>query len=306
MQPPTSHSGRFAALLRTSATRNGLPLLWIALAVCVYDISTSRLNGQLSGLSTGGGWFDSATFQALWYHPWTWNVVRGTVCVAACLWSLSIGVPVTGWLTVLGYLCVASWRVHNPAIPDPTCSYVFWILAIHAAWYHVYRRQLRGTDPWDAWLDRQNYPNWVPFLCVYSIGLAATMSGLQQVLLFGSPLSGGLSLQVALRASANLDSWLVQYLIGDRSAAAFVYVCLVTIQCLAFLAICFRRLRTAVGIGLMTVHMFDCLAFGSPAVSNLLLIALVLLPWQEAAPVWLPKLKRTALIVCGLDHAPEA
>jgi len=302
MQPRITTTNRFAALLRTSETRNGLPLLWIALAVCVYDVSASSLNDPLAALSTDG-WFSSAGVQALLHHPWTWNLIRGIVLVAACLWSVSIGVPVTGWLTALGYLCVSACSGHNPTSPDTTCGFVFWILAIHAVWYQVYRRQMLYAVPWHTWLDQRNYPGWVPFLCVYSIAVQATLSGLQQVFMLGGPMSGGLSLQIALRASANVDSQLVQHLLGDRSAAAFVYVCLLTIQCLAFLGICFRPLRTAIGIGLITVQVFDFLIFGAPALGNALLIAAVLLPWQDIAPVLLPKLKQSALSVFGFGPA---
>ncbi len=304
MRPRTTITNRLTALGQTSETQNALPLLWIALAVAVYQVATSGWSDPTTFTPTSHSGISSNAAIASASAPWTWNALRGIVIVSACLWSALIAIPMTCWLTTLGYLWIALGDPSGNMHPTSAWNFPFWILAIYAVWTQLYRHELRVPKPWKAtsWPTERACPAWVPFLCVYSLATQATLSGIQQLMMLGGPMTGGLSLQVALRTSGDLQSQLVQYLISDRSAAACVYVALLTVQCLAFLAICFRPLRTAIGLGLITVQVFDFLTFGVPRPGSTVLIAAVFLPWQDVSPVIIPKLKRSALYVFGSDH----
>ena len=303
MRPLNSIRQDLSALWQRPQTTNGFPVLWTALLIVTCQMIFTGWDAAPQASVAGHSSSSMTTLSSLPSASWISYALRGTVIISACLWSASIATPITAWATTGAYLWVVTSAPAATANTINDWQIPFWILLINALWFHRYGQGLRGTNPWNGtWPVQKTCPAWVSFLCVYSIATLASLSGIQQFLSLGGPLSGGLSLQVTLRASGDLNSQMVQYLLHNRGWAAFVYMSLVTVQCCAVLAIVYRPLCTAVGLGLIAVQVFDFLLFGTAQPASTLLTAIVFLPWQSVPPTLVPKLKQTALYVMGLDQ----
>lgn len=248
--------GRFAAGLRLGTIAAAL---WISLEI---DLRWAHLpKGEVMsvlGLAVPVAWWASPA--ALWAG-------RVALWVAAIAWSLGHARRLAAWTTAAAMLWLGSlywedlpWLRHKIVLP-------FWLLVLLAAAEHA------RAPPGQA-------PRWVREGAVFALAAFYAGAGLSKLLAVGPRWGDGVALQLWLWRLGDPDSAVRAWAIASPALSAALAGAALALELAAALAVPFPRSRPWLGAGLVALHLGIDRALHIDFRANLLLVALVLLPWS--------------------------
>lgn len=276
--PADSLTARTRNLLQRSRPFFGQFSLWALLLTCMYLVADLGHGypdrDKDSAVSVIGLLLPESFFS----DERVFELCRWAFFAVAICWFFRVGLPVTSWLTVVFYTVVASiywenlpWFRHKYLVPN-------WLLIVYAMWMQFCSTEIKTSlARGDFWRSRL-FPRWVYVLSVYSIALFYTFSGYSKLLACGPGWGSGLSLQIWMQLFGNQESYVTEFVLSDRRAAAILQSGALWLECLAFAALLSSRLRIAIGLGLIGLHLAIDSSFGIDFRTNILLVALFFLP----------------------------
>lgn len=256
---------RFAAGLRVGTIA---VVLWLSLEI---DLRWAHLpRGEvvsLLGVVVPDAWWGAPT--ALWAG-------RVVVWSGAALWLLGRARRLAAWTTTAGMLWLGSlywenlpWFRHKMVLP-------FWLLVVLVAAEHARvadRRAGRGAVA----------PVWVREGAVFALAAFYCGAGAHKLLASGWCWADGVALQLWLWRLGDRDSLVRAWVIEDATVSAIVASAALVLELAAILAVPLTRLRPWLAVGLVALHVGIDWVLHIDFRTNIVLVALVLLPW----PAWL-------------------
>jgi hypothetical protein len=212
--------------------------------------------------------------------------------LGAVLWAVGVGVPWSGWLASLGFTAVVALYLERSTQATHVAHLTDLLLLLYALWYHLYACEIRQARARGCFWTEPLYPRWVHAASVFVVGTFYGFSGLNKWLKSGLAWPNGLSLQLWVRLWGDPDSVWVRLLLSDRRPAAALQWATLLAETGGFVAILSRRLRPLIGLALIGFHVGAICVFGWGFHANLLLIALVFLPFDRWVPRWVAGLER--------------
>ncbi len=267
------------SLFRPTEPLFGLVSLWALLAVAVWVSTETHLDHVDWEKGSPVSVLGSILPESVLASQVLFDVSRWTLWIAAGCWALRVLVPVSGWVTFAAYTLHASmfwenlpWFRHKFVLPAL-------LLFIHALWFQCYRREFRAAR--GALLSAKICPAWVPFLGIYSVATFYGLAGVMKLWRGGLEWGDGVSLQLWIYRFGDEDWLLTRWILEDRTVAMVLQSGAMVIECLSFLAIVLPRVRTALALSLVGMHIGIEFTFGIPFASNVVLVMVFLLPWTR-------------------------
>jgi hypothetical protein len=207
--------------------------------------------------------------------------------VSAIAWLAQRWLPLSAWLTALSFTAIVALYVENATQLTHVAHLTNEMLFLYALWYQVCWRDivvaLREHRFWRTPL----YPYWVYACSVFAVGSFYGTSGLMKWLTSGPGWANGVSMQLWVRIWGDPASVWTQMVLDDRRFALAMQWAALIGETAGFLAIVSRQLRPWIGLLLIGFHIGQIALFGWGFHANMLILALVFLPFHEWIPRWI-------------------
>lgn len=176
--------------------------------------------------------------------------LRAVVVVAAVMWFFCLLTPLSCWITTLAFASLWALRIENSIYSPHIFHVAIMLMAIHAAWFTFYRRQIvyayRAAETTTTFA----YPYWVFFLSVFYIGWFHTLAGVAKLREHGWQWANGTSLQLWTHAFGYEPSPVTQWIVSNHQVAQLLQQGTLVIETAAILCILGRPFRWIVGLTL--------------------------------------------------------
>jgi hypothetical protein len=213
-----------------------------------------------------------------------------------CLFVASSGawlahrlLPWSACLAALSFAAVVGLYIENATQLTHVSHLTVEILLLYALWYFVCRRDIAAALRERRFWRTPLYPRWVYSCSVFVVGSFYGTSGLMKWLTSGPGWANGVSMQLWTRLWGNPGSVWTQMVLDDRRFAAALQWAALIGETSGFVAIVSRLLRPWIGLLLIAFHIGQIALFGWGFHANMLLIALVFLPFYEWVPRWVAR-----------------
>jgi hypothetical protein len=213
--------------------------------------------------------------------PATFYASGAAFALGAVLWALGRGVPWSGWLTALGFTTLMALQMEGSSQTTHVAHATNLLLIVNALWYHCDAPEIRRAQTAGLFWQTPLHPGWVYGLSVFCLGVFYGWSGLTKLKASGFAWPNGLSLQLWVRLWGDPDSWATQLILADRRLARFLQTTTLLGELGGLVAVVSRRLRPLVGLALIGFHGGAITVFGWGFHANVVLLALVFLPFPE-------------------------
>lgn len=258
----------FAAGLRLATIA---VVLWLSLEI---DLRWAHLpKGEVvsvAGLLVPVAWWSAPA--ALWAG-------RVALWGGALLWLHGRWRRIGAWTTALGMLWLGSlywenlpWFRHKMVPP-------LWLLVLLVAAEHARVRDPPGLAP-----------RWLREGAVFTLAAFYAGAGAHKLLASGPRWGDGVALQLWLDRLGDRDSLVRAWVIADAGVAALLASAALVLELAVALAVPLPRLRPWLAAGLIALHLGIDRVLHIDFRSNIVLVAVVLLPW----PRWLAAARRRA------------
>lgn len=245
----------------------GLLLLWALLAVGLHGLTRLHLAPPAPSLErlTLLGWLlpDAVLRSRLLFDG-----LRVLFAVASLLWVARRLLPASAWVATLSFLGAVSMAIEASAYTEHQHHAVTVLLGVQAVWFTVERRAFQRTSRarLRELLRQPLEPDWVAFAGLYYLAVTHTLAGLCKLRHAGLGWANGVSLQLWIHDEPGPRGWLGGLLAGllmsDRRLALALQAAALAIETLAVLACLGGRLRRAIGVALLGLHLGIELVFG--------------------------------------------
>jgi hypothetical protein len=219
----------------------------------------------------------------------TQMVCGGLFVIGASTWLAHRMLPWSAWLTALSFNAVIALYVENATQLTHVAHLTGEIMLLYALWYHVCRRDIAAALRERRFLRTPLYPRWVYSCSVFAVGTFYGSSGLMKWLTSGPGWANGVSMQLWTRLWGDSNSVWTQLVLGDRRFAAALQWGALIGETAGYVAIVSRRLRPWIGLLLIAFHVGQIALFGWGFHANMVLLALVFLPFYERVPRWVAR-----------------
>jgi hypothetical protein len=306
-----SLSDRLDRLGARSRPHYGMLVLWTLLACAAALCAYFELHWPAArprGVRTGPATVLSFLPDALLLDRWA-AVVSGVLFAAgAGLWAAGRAVPWSGWLAALSFTAVVALYAENSSQLTHVAHLTNTLLLVYAAWWHANRGEIRAARAAGHFWATPLYPRWAYSLSVFSVGLFYGLSGLTKWRTSGSAWPNGVSLQLWATLWGDPNSVWTRLVLSQRHFAAALQWAALLGETAGFLAIVSTRLRPLVGLALIGFHVGQIAVFGWGFHANMVLLALVFLPFYEWVPravLWWEKRRDVATAAPVRPEVPQ-
>jgi hypothetical protein len=240
-------------------------------------------HGGRAGLSTVYSFLPDAVL-----HDRRTQMVCGFLFIAGAIaWVAHRLLPWSAWLTAGSFTGVVALYVENATQLTHVAHLTNMLLLLYALWYHTCRADIAAALRDHRFWRSELYPRWVYSCSVFAVGFFYGMSGLMKWLTSGPRWANGVSMQLWLRVFArDPDSLWTQLVVEDRRIATILQWVALIGETAGFVAIVSRRLRPWIGVLLIGFHLGQIQLFGWGFHANVVILALVFLPFYEWIPRW--------------------
>jgi hypothetical protein len=204
----------------------------------------------------------------------------------AVLWAAHRLLPWSAWLTALSFTGVVALYAENATQLTHVAHLTNAMLLLYALWYHACRHDIADALRERRFWRTPLYPRWVYSCSVFAVGWFYGLSGLTKWLTSGPDWANGISMQLWTRLWGDPDSVWTQLILRDRRFAATLQWGALIGETAGFAAVVSRRLRPWIGLLLIAFHVGQIAVFGWGFHANMLIVALVFLPFYEWVPRW--------------------
>jgi hypothetical protein len=212
--------------------------------------------------------------------------------VAACAWAAHRWLPWSAGLTALAFTAVVALYVENATQLTHVAHLTNAMLILYALWYFSCHGDISAALREHRFWRTPLYPRWMYSCSVFAVGFFYGVSGLMKWLTSGPDWANGTSLQIWAQVFPRdpTSAW-TNLVVSNRALAqAMQWVALVG-ETAGFVAIVSRLLRPWIGLLLIGFHMGQIVLFGWGFHANMVIIALVFLPFYEWLPRWIDRRK---------------
>ncbi len=213
--------------------------------------------------------------------PATFYASGAAFAVGASLWLAGRGVPWSSWLAALGFTALMALQMEGSCQTTHVAHATNLLLIVNALWYHCDGPEIRRARAAGRFWQTPLYPGWAYGLSVFCLGMFYGWSGLSKLKASGLAWPNGLSLQLWVRLWGDPDSWATRLILADRRLARFLQTTTLLGELGGLVAVVSRRLRPLVGLALIGFHGGAIAVFGWGFHANVVLLALVFLPFPE-------------------------
>jgi hypothetical protein len=215
------------------------------------------------------------------------QIVCGVIfVVSAVAWLAQRWLPLSAWLTALSFTAVVALYVENASQLTHVAHLTNVMLLLYALWYHTCRHDIAAALREHRFWRTPLYPRWVYSCSVFAVGSFYGTSGLMKWLTSGPGWANGVSMQLWTRIWGNSSSFWTQLVLEDRRIAVALQWAALVGETAGFVAIVSRTLRPWIGLLLIAFHIGQIVLFGWGFHANLLILALVFLPFYDWVPRW--------------------
>jgi len=204
--------------------------------------------------------------------------------IGAVLWGTQLLIPWSGWLTALSFTAVLALYMENAIQCTHVAHVTCMLLVLYALWYQVYAPDIRSALGEIRFWNTELYPRWVHALSVFYLGLFYGLSGLNKLLGGGLSWANGTSLQLWTYLWGDRESLFTQAILWDRTLAQGMQWLTLIGETGGLVAIFSTRLRPLIGLLLMSFHVAAISVFKWGFHANMLMLALVFLPFYHWVP----------------------
>jgi hypothetical protein len=209
--------------------------------------------------------------------------------IAAAAWLAHRLLPWSAWLTALSFNAVVALYIENATQLTHVAHLTGEILLLYALWYHVCRGDIAAALREGRFWRTPLYPRWVYSCSVFAVGAFYGTSGLMKWLTSGPAWANGVSMQLWTRLWGDPHSVWTQLVLADRRFALALQWGALFGETSGYVAIVSRRLRPWIGLLLIAFHVGQIALFGWGFHANMVLLALVFLPFYEWVPRWVAR-----------------
>jgi hypothetical protein len=207
--------------------------------------------------------------------------------VGAIAWAAQRFLPWSAWMTALSFTAVVALYAENAIQLTHVAHLTNMMLILYALWYHTCSADiasaLRNKRFWRTPL----YPRWVYSCSVFAVGFFYGISGLMKWLTSGPRWANGVSMQLWTRVfPRDPDSIWTKMVTDERGLAMALQWGALIGETAGFVAIVSRPLRPWIGLLLISFHIGQIVLFGWGFHANMVILALVFLPFYEWVPRW--------------------
>ncbi len=218
------------------------------------------------------------------------QIVCGVLFAAgAVLWVTHRLLPWSAWLTALAFTGVVALYAENATQLTHVAHLTNALLILYALWYHTCRDDTAAALRHRRFWRTPIYPRWVYSCSVFAVGSFYGVSGLMKWLTSGPGWANGVSMQLWARLWGDPDSVWTRLILADRRFAAALQWGALVGETAGFVAIVSRRLRPWIGLLLIGFHVGQIAVFGWGFHANMMILALVFLPFYEWLPRWVAR-----------------
>lgn len=233
------------------------------------------------------------------------QIVCGVLFFAgAAAWLAHRFLPWSAWLTALSFTGVVALYVENATQLTHVAHLTNTMLLLYALWYHTCREDIAAALREHRFWKTPLYPRWVYSCSVFAVGFFYGTSGLMKRLTSGPDWANGLSMQIWTRLWGDPSSVWTRWVLADRRFAAALQWAALIGETAGYVAIVSRRLRPWIGLLLIGFHIGQIALFGWGFHANMMILALVFLPFYQWVPRWVAR--RESVRTTEKSPDPEA
>lgn len=222
------------------------------------------------------------------------QIVAGALfAIGAVLWLAHCWLPWSAWLTALSFTAVVALYVENATQLTHVAHLTTDLLLLYALWYHGCRQDIAAALRDRRFFQTPLYPRWVYSCSVFLVGSFYGWSGLSKWLTSGPGWANGVSMQLWTNLWGDPNSALTQLVLADRRFAVMMQWAALIGETAGFVAIVSRRLRPWIGLLLIGFHIGQIAVFGWGFHANMLIVALVFLPFCNWVPLYVARRERS-------------
>jgi hypothetical protein len=222
--------------------------------------------------------------------------------IAALLWLAQVLLPWSAWLSATAFTALLSSHWENSVGLSHNLHAVNMVLIVLALWYGLEYREIGAALIAGRFWSTPLCPRWVQALCVFYLGVQYGAAALTKLFVSGFNWVNGVTLQLWILDSGQ-DNLLTQLILNDRRLAQALQFLTLATELAALFAIFSRRLRTLVGLVLITFHLGSIFLLNVRFLGNLLLLILVFLPAKEGIEWFVSRRMAagTPIVICYPD-----
>ncbi len=196
------------------------------------------------------------------------------------LWLCQRWVPISPWLCAVFFTLAWAVRLENMGKTihvSHLSALMLWILA----WWRQttlseYLNARNQRTPWSGLY----YPEWVFQTCLAATCIFYGWAGWSKLIESGLDWPNGISMQLWTRLWGNPHFFATQWILDSRPLATFLQAMSLTLEVFAPLAL-LSKCRIWIGMGLVGMHLGIVSVFGWGFHGNMIIIALLMLPFRN-------------------------